>query len=634
MDGMSVIKTALKRFDLCEDAETKRRGKSLDDLKFSNGDQWPEQIRTDRENEQRPCLTLNRTQRFIKQVVNDIRQVRPSGKARPVDSAADPDTAEMMNGLIRAIEQSCNAEIAYDWATEYAVTMGFGYFRITCDYTDPESFEKDIIIKRIRNPFSVYLDPNSKEPDGSDAKYGFVIDELSKEEFDSKYPDAETEFRPAGTGDRGWINKDTARVAEYWELEEETMKLSMLEDGSMQWGEVEGAVQVRDSKKTTLIQRIITCDEVLEEKKYPWKYIPIIPVLGEEVDIEGEVELKGMVRDLKDPQMQYNYMRSAMVERIALAPKSPWVGPTGAFKSPKWRSANKKNHAFLEWDTNAVKEAGIPPQRTSPPDVSTGLVQEVNTSSEEFKAISGIYDPGLGDRSNEVSGTAINARKVQSDIANFHFVDNLARSIRHGWRVMLDMIPTIYDSERVVRILKPNGEEEAVMVNRPYVDPKTQKERNYQLTAGKYDVIVDIGPSYATQRQEAVENMIEMVKAFPQSVEVMGDLIAKNMDWPESDEIAKRLKLLLPVDIAAEENPQVKAMQKQYEGQIQQGMQYIQMLESQIQQMAQKLDDKDGELQIKLGELRRKHEEMMRDYEVDMTKLELEYQKTVPGAVL
>lgn len=629
-----VLELALKRFNACVDAESENRADALEDLEFAHGEQWPESIRNDRDAEQRPCLVMNRTQRFVKQVVNDIRQVRPAGKARPVDSVADPDTAEAMNGMMKAIEQSCNAEIAYDWATEYAVIMGWGYIRVTCDYTDPESFEKDIIIKRVRNPFSVYLDPSRKEPEGSDSKYGFVVDNMSKESFEKKYPKAKSSWGPSGTGDgEDWFSDESVRIAEYWELEETRQKLSLMSDGSKAWGEVEGAINVRDSVKTELVQRIITGLDILEEKRYPWKYIPIVPVLGEEKDIEGKVYLQGMVRDLKDPQRQYNYMRSAMVERIALAPKAPFIGPKGSMKSPKWRNVNTKNYANLEWEIEPVlKAGGLPPMRTPPPDVSSGLVQEINTSTEEFKAISGIYDPGLGDRSNEVSGTAINARKVQSDIANFHFVDNLARSIRHVWRISLDMMPTVYPDERVVRILRPNGDEETIQINKPYIDPKTQKERNYDLTTGKYDVAIDIGPSYATQRQEAVESMIAMVKAFPGAMQVMGDLLAKNMDWPEADEISKRLKLLLPPEIAADENPQIKAIQQQYEQIIQQGKEYIGMLEGQLQSMSIQLQNKKGDLAIKKGDLDRKLEKDAVDTIMDANKLELEYEQNVPGA--
>jgi hypothetical protein len=631
------LELAIQRFSDCVTAEKDDRILALDDIKFKHGEQWPDKVKTTREEDDRPCLTMNRTARFVKHVVNDIRQIRPAIKIRAVDSISDPKTAEVMGGMIKAIEQSCNAEAAYDWAAEDAVTSGKGYFRITCDYIGPESFDKAIKIKRIRNRFSVYLDCDHKEPDGSDSKYGFVIESMHKDEFKKKYPNAKkgwTEISD-GIGLENWYTNDNVQVAEYWALEEETQKLSMLEDGTVQWGVVEDAIEVRDSARITLVQRIITGVEILEEKKYPWKYVPIIPVVGEERDIEGKIHYQGIVRDMKDPARQYNYMRSASVERIALTPKAPWVGPTGAFKSPKWASANTKNYAFLEYDTEAVKEAGgVTPTRTMPPDVSPGITQEIMTSAEELKAVTGIYDAGLGDRSNEVSGVAIDARNNRSDITNFHYVDNLGRSLRHAGRVMVNMIPTIYDKARVVRILRPEGEEEAITVNQNAIDPKTQKSYNYDLTVGEYDVVVDIGPSYATQRQEAVSSMLEILKAFPEAVPVLGDVLAKNMDWADSDIVAKRLKLLLPPAVVADENPQVRQLMEKNQQIITQGKHYIDYLEGQMRSLQQRLENKDGELNIKAGELERKYEEMFLDYQADMNKLAIEFNRDVQGAVV
>jgi len=635
------LELALARFSDCVDAEKDDRLLALDDMKFKHGDQWPDKVKADREEDDRPCLVMNRTARFVKHVVNDIRQIRPAIKARAVDSVSDPETAEVINGMIKAIEQSCNAEIAYDWAAEDAVTSGMGYFRITCDYTDPESFEKDIIIRRIRNRFSTYLDCNRKEPDGSDAKYGFIIESLHKDEFKKKYPNAKkgwTEISD-GIGLENWYTNDNVQVAEYWHLEKEEQTLSLLMDGSTLWGGLgelaEEAVETRKSARTTLVQSIITGVEVLEEKRYPWKYIPIIPVVGEEMDIEGKIHYQGIVRDMKDPQRQYNYMRSASVERIALTPKAPWVGPQGAFKSPKWATANTKNHAFLEYDTDAVKEAGgLTPSRTMPPDISPGISQEILTSAEELKAVTGIYDAGLGDRSNEVSGVAIDARNIRSDITNFHFVDNLGRAMRHAGRVMVDMIPTIYDKERVVRILRPDGEEKSITVNAETIDPETKKNYNFNLTAGRYDVVVDIGPSYATQRQESVKSMLDIIKAFPEAVPVLGDVLAKNMDWADADLVAKRLKLLLPPAVVADENPQVRQLMDRNQRIIQQGKHHIDYLEGQLRNLQQRVENKDGELHIKAGELERKYKEMSLDYRAEMNKLAVQFNKDVQGSVV
>lgn len=630
MDGVKdIIATAKKRFQHCQEAESENRDLALEDLEFVEGEQWPDDVKSEREKEGRPCLVINKTPLYVRQIVNEIRQIRPSIKVRGVDSSSDPETAEIINGMIRAIEQDCAAESAYDWAAEYAVKAGFGFWRITTDYETDDSFEQCIKIERVRNPFAVYIDPAAQQQDASDMRYAFVVEKMSKDEFSSKYPGAEGEWPAGEERDTWWFGEDFVRVAEYWSVETQKVTISMIlnpETGQQEVieADIADAIATRTVERRTVKQRIMTGAAVLEENEWLGRYIPIIRVLGREVDIEGELHLKGMVRDMKDAQRQYNYMRSASVERIALAPKAPWVGPEGTFTNPKWRTANKKNHAYLEYKPVPGQQ---PPWRDKPPEVSSGLVAEIQTASEELKAITGIYDAGIGARSNEVSGIAIDSRRSESDVANFDFVDNLARAMTYSGKVLVDLIPKIYGAARMIRIVKPDGEEDSVQINAPYVDPRTMRPRNYDLTAGRYDVAVDIGPSYATQRKEAVDSMLEVLKAFPQAAQVMGDLLAKNFDWPDADEIAKRLKLLLPVEVLQDENPAFKQAMAQKDQQISMLSQQLQALNSQAQQLAVEVQNKSLDAQVKERDLRRKIAKDLMDYQVDMTDLEIKASK-------
>lgn len=621
-----IIALAKKRFESCQDAESDNRDHALDDIEFVEGEQWPEDVKTDRERDQRPCLTINKVPLFVRQIVNDIRQIRPSIKVRPVDSESDPETAEIINGMIRAIEQDSAAESAYDWAAEYAVKGGFGFWRIITDYEADDSFEQCIKIERIRNPFAVYIDPAAQAQDASDMRYAFVVERLEREVFESKYPDAQGQWDWGDEYDDWWFGEDFVRVAEYWEVETEEVTLSLIFNPQtgmeeMVEADIKDAIASRKVEKRTVRQRIITGSEILEETEWPGKYVPIVRVLGREVDIQGEVRLKGMVRDMKDAQRQYNYMRSASVERIALTPKAPWVGPEGTFVNPKWRTANKKNHAYLDYK---VVPGQPPPWRDKPPEVSSGLVAEIQTSSEELKAVAGIFNPGLGDRSNEVSGVAIDSRRGESDLSNYDFVDNLARSMTYSGKILVDLIPKIYGVARMIRIIKPDGSDESVKINEAYVDEKTMKRREYNLSAGRYDVSVDIGPSYSTQRKEAVDSMLDVLKAFPQAAQVMGDLLAKNFDWPDADEISKRLKLLLPVEIIKGENPAFQQAIMQKDQQIQQLTQQMQVLMTEAQRMSVELQNKMVDARVKEGDLRRKIAKDIMDHQVDMTDLELQ----------
>ncbi len=629
-----ILDIAKQRFERSEDAESEWRDEAERDLEFEDGDQWPEDVLRTRKEDNRPCLVVNRVKAFIRQVVNDERQMRPAIKVRGVDSEADPRTAEVLNGMIRAIEQDSGGDAPIDWAAEHAVKMGRGYWRYITEYETERSFTQKVCCKRIFNQLSVYDDPDAQEADGSDRKFLFIVEYRDREDFEKEH--GKVAEWSARDQQRGWYTEDKVRIAEYWSVEEDEGMLTMLSDGSVVDGtfseeEVAALVEkgfpvpvaVRKTKNRRVVSRLISADKVLEETEWPGKLIPIPRVLGEEKVIEGETRYQGMVRDLKDPQRQYNYMRSASVERIALAPKAPWVGPEGSFEDPKWNRANRENYAYMEF---TPVQGQPPPWRDKPPEVSSGLVSEVQHAAEELRAVSGIHDPALGARSNEVSGVAINARKTESDISNYHYMDNLARAVRYAGKVLVDLIPRIYTEGRMLTILNGDGSEEPLWVNRPFVNQK-QKRETISLQKGRYDVVVDVGPSYTTQRQEALDSMIEIAKAFPQSVEVMGDLMAKNMDWPDADEFAKRLKLLLPPEILSDESPQIRAMMKRFEDEKNLMLQVGEQMRRQIEQLQNELQKEREKRAIDVAKIQEDARQADMQHQVDMTDLEIKANK-------
>lgn len=641
-----IIARALKRFELAQAAESKNREYAMDDLRFRIGEQWPEDIKRERENDGQACLTINKIPSFVRQIVNEMRQMRPAIKVRGVDSVSDPETAEIMNGLIRAIESDSSADSAYDYAGEYAVTCGFGYWRILTEYEHENTFDQVIKIVRIRDQFSAYLDPGATAQDKSDAKWGFVVESMSREDFKVAYPNAADikswDFTIT-SANHSWLGEDDIRVAEYWEVEEESKTLYQLFDGSVTTELPDGmsedaeiidpmsgmvlgpmVVNTRSTIERKVMQYILTAGEVLEVNEWPGKYIPIVEVTGEELIVDGDVERRGMVRDMQDPQRMYNYARSQSVDRISLAPKAPFVGAEGMFKDPNWSRANSANLAYLSYKPIPGEP---PPQRQPAPDASSALIAEVQTTAQELKDVAGIYNAGLGDRSNEIAGVAIDSRKLESDVGTFHYLDNLAKAIRYTGKILVDLIPKIYSTPRAVRILALDGEDSEVQVNQPYMDRKTGKMHEYNLNAGRYDVSVDVGPSYTTQRQEAAASMLEVMKSFPEAARLIGDLVAKSMDWPEADEVSKRLKLLLPPEILAEEFPVIKQLQQQMQVQGQQAQQMIEALQQQIVALSQELQNRQQDNQIKLMDVQRKsvadenaHTEKMTDLEIKAAK--------------
>lgn len=639
------LKEVLEKWDYGLNAEAHNRDNMVSDLRFANGDQWPEHIRRIRESDGggRPCLTINKYPAFERQIINDIRQMRPSIKVRPNKGGANKETAEMMNGLIRAIEGQCNAESAYDWAAMYACRIGRGFFKIITDYEDEDSFDQVIKVQRIRNPFSITLDPDHKEHDGMDIEWAFETFRISKDEFNARWPDAEGEWPGEITGEglERWFEDDSVRIANYYEIEETERDISLVIDPftAMQVivnGKVDGAIQTRKVKDKIVKCYKLTPMDVLEETIIPGKYIPIVPVTGEEVDIEGKIYYKGLVRDMRDSQVEINLMRSTSVEQIALQPKSPWVGPKGSFKNnPKWNNANRANYSYLEYE---IVHPNMKPERQMPAQISPALQDEIRIATEELKEITGIYQAGLGAQSNEIAGVAIKGRKIESDVSNFHYSDNLARSVRHAGRIMVNMIPEIYTGPRVISILEPDGKEKSVSINQPAIDEETQKEYLFNLNVGTYDVTIDTGPSYTTQRQEAADKQLDLLKAFPQAAEIIGDIVVSNMDWPQSEEIAKRLRTLLPPEILQGESPaisqMIQQMQTEFQQKQQQLLEYNSMLEQQIQQLATALQDKQVDQQQKQQDLDRKAAESVDRTAIEIGKLELEHDRNLTGGLV
>lgn len=597
------VKEALEAFAECEERDRDNFLAGEDDIRFARlEEQWPAAIRVQRQREGRPCLTINKLPAFIRQVVNDSRQNKPAIKVQPQDSGADPDTADIMSGLIRNIETTSDADVAYDTAVESAVTNGFGYFRINLKYACDDNWDQDVVIERVVDPFTIHGDPQSTAADSSDWNLAFATEMMAKKAFEARFPDA-CEIDWAGKDDfsAGWREGKHVRVAEYWTREEVSRKIVLLSNGEVvDLKEFEkdqalyqslgiavvGSPRAVKSHKVT--QRLMTGKEVLDETEWAGKYIPIIPVYGDEVNLNGKRHLRSLIRSAKDAQMNFNFWRTVGAELVALAPKAPFIGKKGAFETDrdKWETINGESHAFVEFDGNDA------PQRQPFAGVPAGALQEALNSSDDIKAIIGLYDASLGSRSNETSGVAINARQREGDVNTFNFIDNLSRGIRHGGRVIIDLIPKVYTPGRVIRTIGLDGSVKTATLGKGGQQQAEGIERIYDLGAGKYDLTVSAGPSYTTRREEAAEQMTELIRAYPPAAPLIGDLLAKNLDWPGAEEIATRLQSLLPPGVQQSKEgkaPPPELIQAQQ--QVQQAGQAVQTLQQQVAKLTQQVQD-------------------------------------------
>lgn len=633
-----ILEEARARFKLAQEAERENRKKAAEDRRFRAGDQWPEEIKNQRAIDGRPCLTINKMPQFEQQVTNDQRQNRPSIKVHPVDDKADPKTAKILQGIIKNIEVTSSADTARDTAFENAVRGSYGYYRIVTEYVSPDSFNQEIRVKRIRDPDTVLLDPNHQEPDGSDAEWGFIFGRMPKDQFlaeygESKLKDA-TEWELESTSNPDWVQKDTVQVAEYFYKEYEMREIALLSTGEVVLvEELEQMLAIKAAqgtpaevvkKRKARFPSVKWCKhngcEILEKTDWPGQWIPILPVYGAELVVDGKLTRESLIRHAKDPARMYNFWKSAETEAITLAPKSPYVMAEGQDEGYEadWKNANRRNHAVLKYKPTSLNGTPLPPpQRQVFEPAVAAITQASMLAADEVKQTIGIYDASLGARSNETSGIAIQRRNQQAQTSNFHFTDNLNRTIRHEGRIYVDLIPKIYDTARIARILGDDGEAKMVPVNQEFQDPDTGETLEHKLSVGKYDVTIDTGPSYATRRQEAASSMVDMTKAIPTIGQAAPDLIVKNMDWPGATELAERLKKTLPPNLV--DDPKAKQIPPQVQAQLAQ-------MDQMIQQLTDELGKAKDPLELKRMDIESRERiefaKMERDYALEVAKLD------------
>jgi hypothetical protein len=644
-----ILALARSRLDLAVSALSESREDETDDLRFYAGSpdnqwQWPADVLATRGAVQgqtinaRPCLTINKLPQHVRQVTNDMRQNRPGAKVIPVDDKADVAVADIFNGMIRHIEYISDADVAYDTACENQVSYGEGYIRLLTEYCDADSFDQDIKIGRVRNSFSVYMDPLIQDPTGSDAKWCFVTEDVTRLEYERMYPDSTpiSTLQSLGVGDQSisnWLNEDTIRIADYYYIDYDKATLNLYpgnmtafagtpEDRELKvvYGK---PLRSRESDRPKVKYCKINGYEILEEREWAGKWIPVIRIVGNEFEVDGRLYVSGLVRNAKDAQRMYNYWVSQEAEMLALAPKAPFIGYGGQFEGyeEKWKTANTNNWPYLEINPDVTdgQGAALPlPQRAQPPMASSGLLQAKAGASEDIKSTTGQYNASLGMGSNERSGKAILARQREGDVGTYHYGDNLSRGVRHVARQLVDLIPKIYDTQRIARIIGEDGETKMVKINPDQAEPINQIvneegiviEKIYNPGVGKYDVVAITGPGYATKRQEALEAMAQLLQGNPQLWQVAGDLFVKNMDWPGAQEMSKRFAKTIDPKIMADDDktPELQAaeMQIQAMGQeMEQMHQMIQNVGKSIEVQEQRRKDYEAEIKAYAAETQR-----------------------------
>lgn len=549
-----------------------------DDLDFLDGEgQWDDAIKRQRDEEGRPTLVLNQIPQFVQQVTGDIRQMRPSIKVVPVDDSSDPENAEKLAGMIRYIENRSDAAGVYFRSADTQVAAGIGHFRVLTEYADDSTFQQELRIADVDDGISVLWDPDAKLITRADARYCFVPVDMSRDAFEERFPDASPVEMEGAVKSWAyyseWVTTDTVRVAEYWIKKPRKILLGLTADGktvdlteddaehSAQEKRViveamGGRVEERETYK--VCRYLVTATSVLEgPEEWPGRYIPIVPMIGKEIRIGKRVSRKGIVRDAKPAQRMYNYYASAHTEIVALQPKAPFMVTEAnvAKYQNLWNAANTRNLPYLIYNPDKLN-GGASPQRVQPPVSSQGIADGLALANDDMRKIIGIYDASLGARSNETSGKAILARQREGDVGTYVFIDNFTRAINQVGKILIDLIPHVYDTQRTIRIIGEDGKVDLLKINQqqddsgfPIVDENGQPIVLNDITTGSYDVVTETGPSYSTKREEARESITEFVRSVPNAAPLILDLLAKMQDWPMADKISQRMKIMLPPQI-------------------------------------------------------------------------------------
>lgn len=574
-----------KRFADDFSADERNRQAAKEDFEFVAGEQWGDRVERKRKSAHKPVLTVNRLPAFVGQVLGNRRLAETAIHVHP-DRNGTEEVAKVRQGIIRAIERFSRAQVAYNKAHENQVIGGEGNFQIVFKETDDDLFSQDAVIEPIPDPFAVVWDRSSVEPTGRDATWCYVYDYITEDEFRASYPEARlqdlsTDFASQAIASNtvGWWTEGMVRIMSVWRMRWRERTLVLVRTLDEETGEPAGneVLDVTDDMEGEWRQRVVRDEsgrpfirrvrdryaqmyitnglELLEGPfDYPIDRIPVFRALGWEMFVDRRRLRWGLIRFLKDPQRLHNYWRSVIAEKLMGAPKNEWLAPSTAVegREDKFRNAAKSDDPLLIYNGDAA----APPQKMPPIEVETALIQEAGMSAQDLRDVSNLHEASLGQMSNEVSGRAIMARQRVGETGTLIYQQNLNLAIEECGRVLNDLIPSLYPTERRVLVLGEEDEVRSQVIN---------DKGGVAVGSGKYAVTITTGPSFATKRIEAQEGMLNMVNAMPQTMAVAADKIVEAQDWPGAEEIARRLRSQLPNNLINMESlsPEERQQRKQ-----------------------------------------------------------------------
>ena len=583
----NIVEEARRRFDRVNEYESIARERYIADLLFEQGDpennyQWPNEIKNARDGQRRPCLTMNIVQQHNKIISNTMKKNKQSVKFVALGNGATKESADVYQDIMRHIEHQSQAQIAYDIARGFMVGPGKGWWRLATDYVSADSNDQEIYIHPVNDPLCVFMDPNAQQRNGSDSKWLFAFDDVPEDDLWEAYPEFKDRMvgMPLGLGtvSGDWIRKGLVRVCEYFRKVKKHDKLISFarlgERHNIRESQFHKLVLDKDSRKRivdhpqTRIRSVIDevvewylimGSEVIDQTIWPGKYIPFVKCAGEEMVLDGRYDCKGHTRWMKDAQRMFNFNASGQVEFVALQTKVPWMAPVKAIEEyiEQWKSANVKNPAVLVYnhqDPDNPDTPIPPPQRIDPPNFSPAFQTGMETAKAQLESVSGQHENTMGQPGNERTGAAINARQNQGDTATFHFQDHYEEALIFTGIQIIDLVPKVYDTKRVMQILADDGTDYALEIDPTLKQAYLQEmghqneiiKRVFNPLLGRYDIASTVGPAYGSRRDQARDALTLILTQAPGLTGLIGDLLIKDMDFESASEAALRLRRMVP----------------------------------------------------------------------------------------
>ena len=595
-----------------DDGDNRRLAK--EDLLFREGENHWDNNYVTSETQQSPELVINFTDTLVGRVVNSIAELETRGKCHPIADGADTERADVINGLGRHVEYRSSASVAYDNATDCAVSMGWGWFRLLAEWAAQDSFDKEIRIAPIMDPFTVYPDPGAVMPTAQDMRWCLLSVKQSRVEFKRLNPGVDLiPWNDVGRdeGRTDWEDKEEIRIAQYFRIFDKTETLYQLKtaDGrkfgvfksdmpSEQQLRRIGAeiIDEREGTRSQVQLFHLNGSKVVSREILPGTFIPVVRVQGNARSIDGRIYRRGMVRTLQDPQRMVDYGEVAKIKRLGLTVMSKYIAAEGQLDGhPEWTDANVLPIPTLTYKpvTKMTEQGEVllpPPQAIPPAQVEAGFSEFVQGMRSNLLAIAGMpNEPGQDQQQGQtVSGRALQRRDKLSDQSHSQYYKNKKLAVAHGWRIMLDWFPPYYSEERMQRIIGGDGKPQMVTLNQEVLGADGESSIKNDLSVGRYDVVMEAGPSYETMREAGSEDLIELVTSPGPMGEIVAktaaDLVFRSMDGIYTEEIADRLAAQTP-----------EGLKKIMENLPKEARAVVQSLSTQLQQTQQALQKAEQE---------------------------------------